>query len=108
MSEQIEVLKDIRKWLRFIGVSELDRSLHTILDTEDKKRVYDMADGDTSQTNIIDKTGVPRSTVSDWLREWKKIGIVEKNGSKYEHLIGLEHIDLNGGGGRLVKATTRR
>lgn len=98
MPEQLEVLKDIRKWLRFLGVSELDRSLHTILDTEDKRKINDLADGDTSQTDIIDKTGVPRSTVSKWLREWKKLGIVKKNGSNYEHLLGLDHVDLNGGG----------
>lgn len=97
-------MEEAAKWLRFLGMQEAKSVIDDALTVEndaqaekDRRRVYELTDGDHSTRDIAAAVGVPDSTVSRWQRKWSKIGILRKEGdySPYEHIIPLEAVGLD-------------
>ena len=84
MSKKSEItLKDIHndltellKWVKFSGIQEIKPKLESILDTDEKKIVYQLSDG-KSKPEIAKMSKVSADTVKNYWRNWKKIGITK-------------------------------
>ena len=66
-------------YTKLANYGDIRNRLITILDSEDKKRVFEATDGNNSTRQIESMTGVNKDTVSNWWDEWEKEGIVEES-----------------------------
>lgn len=97
-------MQEAARWLRFLGMQEAREIIDDALTVENnadkeenKRRVYELTDGENSKRAIARMTGVPRGTVGSWHRQWAQLGIVNKDGARdpYEHLISLKALGLD-------------
>lgn len=97
-SEQLGVLRDILKWVRFTGMKEVKSVLVATLDTNPKKIIYQLSDGEKGSREIAKAAGVSDWTVRDYWKKWAKFGIVEAlragSGERYKHSFNLESFGI--------------
>ena len=93
-SEQTELLREILKWIRFSGIRQVRTVLMDILNTEQKRLIYNLSDGERGSIDIGKYAGVSHSTVTRYWDSWKRLGIVEpvpvRGGLRYRKLFELE------------------
>lgn len=82
-NEQTEILRDIHndltellKWIKFSGIQEIKPKLESILNTDEKKSVYQLSDG-KSKPEIAKMSKVSADTVKNYWRNWKIVGITK-------------------------------
>lgn len=92
MSDQTDfLLAEILKWQRIQGKSTLKKVIPGLLDTREKKLVYELTDGRTPISEISKKTDVATGTVSNWWKIWLANDIIERiDGKRYKKVISLE------------------
>lgn len=101
--EAVEVLKDIRRWVKIIGIQEAKGVLEDFLTSEDEDEqrelriMYHLTDGEHSTSEIADYVSVSGRTVSRRQNEWARAGLVEREVSNepYEHIISLVEAGLD-------------
>ena len=71
-------LRELTNWVKVLGRGKVKTTLEQVLDTEQKRLVYDLCDGEKSVKDIEKITGVNVRYVSEWSQEWERIGIVEQ------------------------------
>lgn len=102
LEEAVEVLKDIRRWVKIIGIQEAKGVLEEFLTSEDKDEqqelriIYHLTDGEHSIREIAQHISSSRGTVRRRQNEWARAGLVEREGSyePYEHVISLVEAGL--------------
>jgi hypothetical protein len=72
-------LRELVTWTQLIGYSTVKQTLETVLDSNEKRLVYHLTDGQRSVAEIQEMTGVNARFISEWGREWERIGIVEQS-----------------------------
>jgi hypothetical protein len=91
-----ELLEELVFW---VGMSVRDEAkvwFEAILDSPEKKCVYQQCDGRASQSEIEETTGVPKSTLRGWLHEWQDLGILRDiGGGKRRKLVSLEALGVH-------------
>jgi len=75
----LQILQKLIIYTKLANYENIRNRLITILNSEDKKRVFEATDGDSSTREIESSTGVSKDTVSNWWDEWEKEGIVEES-----------------------------
>ena len=75
-------LKDLVKWTKVTSYPMVRNTLETVLDTEQKRQVYELLDGERTVTEIKKMCGANPRLISEWGQEWEGIGIVEESGRK--------------------------
>lgn len=75
--ELIGLLREVRALARFMVLQEARKAASALLDTDNKRRVYSASDGTKSVREIAQSTGVNKSSVSNYWREWQGAGIAE-------------------------------
>lgn len=70
-------LQELVKLTRIMSYPIIREILETTLNTEEKRLVYDLLDGNRKVVDIQQLSGVNISNISQWGQEWEKIGIVE-------------------------------
>jgi len=92
--EQIKLLREILKWIRFSGIREVRPVLMNILDTEEKRLIYHLSDGGNGSVEISRRARVSHVTVTRYWRSWNRLGIVKpirvRGGLRYRKLFELE------------------
>jgi len=90
----IELLQEILKWIKFAGAREVRTVLSNILDTEQKRLIYHLSDGEHGSIEIGKITNVSDSTVRRCWESWSRLGIVEpigvRGGLRYKKSFELE------------------
>lgn len=66
-------------YTKLANYDNIRNRLMKILNSDDKKRVFEATDGRSSVRDIQSSTGVSKDTISDWWDEWQKEGIVEES-----------------------------
>lgn len=103
MTEDSEdILRDIRRWLKIMGLQEAKPLLTDALTHEDDQRqrdlrtTYHLTNGENSRKQIAKYISFSRGWVGDRHDEWSNMGLIEKGGSNssYKHLIGLEEAGI--------------
>ncbi|MCW4050099.1 MAG: hypothetical protein NWE89_10235 [Candidatus Bathyarchaeota archaeon] len=96
--EIIEVLREILKWIRFSGLENVRNELRRVLDTDKKRLVYSLSDGQKTSREIAKVSGVSDFTVRNWWSEWFTNCIVDpkrvRGGTRYVKSFNLEKFGL--------------
>ncbi|HKZ39910.1 MAG TPA: hypothetical protein VJ044_03060 [Candidatus Hodarchaeales archaeon] len=97
-SEQLRVLREILKWIRFTGMKEVKSVLISALDTDQKKIIYQLSDGQISAREIARQTALSDKTVRNYWGLWARIGVVEAikagAGERYKRSFDLEDLGI--------------
>jgi len=97
-TEQVEILKEILKWIKFAGAKEVKNVLLTTLDTEQKRLIYHLSDGDHGTQEIGKVVGLSGETVRKYWASWARQGIVEslkvRGGERYKKSFELEDFGI--------------
>lgn len=93
-----EEMEEIKKWVRIQGLDSLSKILKDFDDS--KKLIFEEADGKSTTKEIGERAGVSSSTVSNRMKEWHQLGIVEKEGRQWKHIaplsaMGIQKPDLD-------------
>lgn len=90
----IELLEEVLKWIKFAGAREVRTVLMNILDTEQKRLVYHLSDGDHGTVEISKAANVSDRTVRRYWESWARLGIVVplgvRGGVRYKKSFELE------------------
>jgi len=76
-NEQTEILKEILKWIKVTSFKDVKQILDSTLETDAKKIIYQLSDGDNGQAEIVKKAKASPNSVSKYWQEWEKIGLGE-------------------------------
>ena len=92
--EQLELLKDIDKWLRFMGFKQVKEVLMTTLDDEKKAHAYHLSDGKNTSTIISKATGINQPKITELWKDWLSLGLGESvsasGGSRFKKSFELK------------------
>jgi len=90
----IELLQEMLKWVKFAGAREVRTVLMNILDTEQKRLIYHLSDGERGSVEIGKAANVSDSTIRRYWESWVRLGIVEplgvRGGVRYKKSFQLE------------------
>ena len=75
--EQIALLKEIVKWVRFNGFSQVKDVLQTTLDSNKKKLAYNLSDGNNTTRAISQKSGIGQPHIVELWKDWSTLGLGE-------------------------------
>jgi hypothetical protein len=75
--DEISLLKEILKWLKFAGMKEVKAVLTSELDSDQKKLVYQLSDGTKTNAEINKISGVSTGSISGYWKKWLKLGLGE-------------------------------
>ena len=98
----LEELKEQTKWLRFLALPALKKTIQENLTTKEQKRIYGLSDGENSTYDVAKKLraeGVKGShmTVYNYWKRWFALGIVIPSGKysgRFEKIIDLEELNI--------------
>lgn len=98
-SEQTKLLREILKWIRFAGSKEVKSILVTSLNTEQKKLVYQLSDGNHGTVEIAKIVAIgSNATIADMWQTWLKQGLGEsipvKGGTRFKRSFDLEEFGI--------------
>lgn len=91
------VLAEILTWTKLIYGPQVGAQLKEILDSKEKRKVYEATDGHASTRDIENSIGVNKNTVSKWWKEWSSMGIVEPGPARKDRpkrIISLKQFGL--------------
>jgi DNA-binding HxlR family transcriptional regulator len=98
-----EILEDIRRWVKILGIQEAKPILQDVLSSDyeeeqwKRRVIYHLTDGSHSTRDIADVVDVSHRTVSRRQNEWADLGLVERESkqSPYQHTISLKEAGLD-------------
>jgi len=98
-SEQTRLLTEILKWIKFAGMKEVKEVLNSVLDTDQKKLVYQLSDGSKGTVEVGKATGIASTaTISRYWKSWLKLGLGEnvsvKGGERFRRAFDLEDFGI--------------
>lgn len=89
-----ELLEEMLRWIKFAGAREVRTVLMSILDTEQKRLIYHLSDGEHGSVEIGKAANVSDRTVRRYWESWVRLGIVEplgvRGGVRYKKFFELE------------------
>lgn len=92
--EQIELLREMVKWVRFSGMKQVKEVLMSTLNNEKKIIAYHHSDGKNTSTVISKLSGIAQPTISDLWKEWLSLGLGEaitaSGGSRFKKSFDLK------------------
>jgi hypothetical protein len=92
--EILTTLKEMLKWVKFTGVKEVRTVLMNVLDTEQKRMIYHLSDGEHGTIEIGKLARVSDATVRQYWKTWSRLGIMEpmavKGGTRYKKSFDIE------------------
>lgn len=97
--EQTEILREILKWIRFMGSSQVKSVLISTLDNDKKRLAYHLSDGNNTTRIIGEQVEVDPATISDWWKQWILLGIgegvaVKGGGNRFKRSFDLKALGI--------------
>lgn len=93
-NEGIELLKEAVRWLRFQSIDKAKTAVVSLLDTDQKKVVFEMTDGIRSARSIAPRIGVSDVTIGKWWAAWFSAGILFEHNKTYKKLFSLSDLGI--------------
>ena len=90
----IELLGEAVRWLRFQSMEKAKSAVSLLLDTDQKKIAFEMADGLLSARAVSFKIGVSDVTIGKWWNAWFSAGILFENDKTYKKLFSLSDLGI--------------
>jgi len=98
--ETNDLLKEILKWQKIQGLSTFKSLIPILLDSKEKRRVYEMSDGTLNVKQISEKAKVATGTISNWWNKWLAEGILYCKGNRYISITSLKNMNFEKKGGK--------
>lgn len=76
-NEEIELQREMVKWLRFLGLEKAKAVLTSTLNGEKKILAYHLSDGKNTSAVIANLVGISQPRITEWWKEWLSVGIGE-------------------------------
>jgi hypothetical protein len=98
-TDELKVLREILKWMKFAGMNQVQSVLEITLNTPEKKLAYQMSDGTkgTIEVGKVSKVGSPTKVSTLW-REWKRKGLGDslsvQGGDRFKRTFDLEDFGI--------------
>jgi len=92
------LLSEIATYLRISAAAQARAKAKSLIDSFEKATVYSKLDGVTAQAQIEADTKVPNQTISDWLRQFVRAGLVSPPGEFHKRpkaLFTLDELDIS-------------
>lgn len=93
-----ELLTEILKWIKFAGAKEVREVLATTLDSDQKRLIYHLSDGNRGSVEIANLTKTSDRTVRRYWESWARQGIVDplkvRGGERYKKSFELEDFGI--------------
>ncbi len=105
LSEELQTLKNIEfkinellKWTKFAGSKEVRNVLTVALDSDQKKLVYHLSDGNNGTIKIGEAVGISGETVRKYWESWSRQGIADpinvQGGQRYKKSFDIEDFGI--------------
>ncbi len=98
LSEIASTLKELLKWTKFAGMKEVKSTLESALNSDIKRIIYHLSDGNMGRAEIAAIVKLSDQTVSNYWKSWSKLGIVEamkmRGGERYKKAFDLEDFGM--------------
>lgn len=91
------LLRELSAWIKLEARPRAAARLADILDSDEKKLVYQYSDGTRGVREVGDITGVDKNTVLTWWKDWDKRGIMEQATAwkgRRQRLVSLEDVGI--------------
>jgi len=98
MSETDRILNDIRTYLRIAAAAASKSDAARVIDTQEKAKIYEKLNGETSQQKIETETGIPHQTINRWSDEFVETGLASPPNEyckNYKALFTLRELGIN-------------
>ena len=100
--EILKELKEQTKWIRFLALPSMKKTVEENIKTKEQKRIYDLSDGKNSTNDISKKLlaegiKVSHMTVYNYWKRWFALGLVvpsKKYPGRFEKIINLSDLDI--------------
>lgn len=97
-NEQTEILREILKWIKFTAAKEVKTVLMATLDTEIKRQIYHLSDGNRGSVEISKLVDTSDRTVRRYWALWARQGIVGslrvRGGERYKKSFELDDFGI--------------
>ncbi len=97
--EILRTLKEMLKWLKFTGIKEVRTVMSNALETEQKRLIFHLSDGNRGIIEIGKLANVGSSTVARYWEAWYRLGLMEpvavQGGVRYKKSFELEDFGFN-------------
>lgn len=93
----LELLTELLAWTKLEARPRVAARLAEMLDSREKKMVYQCSDGTRGVREISEMTGVDKNTVSNWWGEWDALGVMEQattRKGRRQRLVSLEDVGI--------------
>jgi hypothetical protein len=77
-----------------IALRDAREAAAALLTTQKHRTVYGLSDGSRSSRQIETSSGVPKSTVIAWWKEWRRAGLAVEEGGSVRSLFSIDQLDL--------------
>lgn len=96
--ETNELLKEILKWQKIQAKAAVRPLVLSLLDSKEKRKVYELTDGTFTVKQISERAGVATGTISNWWNNWLSEGILYQEGNRYIKVVSIKGLPFKEGG----------
>lgn len=94
----LQTLQELLKWTQIVAYKDVKLVLENHLDSDIKKIIYSLSDGNKTQDDIIAIGKVSAGSVSKYWIEWSKIGLGDlipvRRGKRFRRAFELEYFGI--------------
>ena len=93
----IDLLQELVVWTKLVYRTQVAEWFTQILDSDEKRIVYEYSDGERSVRELRELTGVSKALVSAWWRDWDQLGIMERTRrvpGRRQRMVSLEGLGI--------------
>jgi hypothetical protein len=93
----IDLLQELVVWTKLVHRAEVAQWFTQILDSDEKRLVYEYSDGERGVRELGKLTGASKALVSAWWRDWDQLGIMQQSRSvpgRRQRMVSLEELGI--------------
>lgn len=94
LGELLETAREQLRWQRAAVLPEVRKTIEKALTTTQLRRVYEMCDGKTTNSDIAAAVGASPASLTNWTRRWRDLGIAYEGDKGNRHLVSLSALGI--------------
>lgn len=99
LAEQTQLLKEMLKWLKFMGSGQVTAALNSALTNDKLRQAYQLSDGKNTSTMISKLTGIAQPRISELWKQWAVLGlgdtVTASGGSRFRRAFDLKSMGIS-------------
>jgi hypothetical protein len=100
LTQEVEVLREILKWIKFSGMKQVKATLEEVLDTNQKRLAYQLSDRTRTTRKVAGLAGFgSKTTVADLWKVWYRLALGEtvsvRRGDRFKRSFDLADFGIS-------------